>query len=157
VVRGLGMVQSLDDIGAIAVVSRGGTPVLIRDVGRVTVGAAIRLGRVGKLLVWRDAAGVRHADDEDDVVHGIVLLRKGEHALAVLARVRGEVAEIDRELPAGVRLVPHYDRTDLIDRTLLTVRKNMGEGIGLVLLVLVVFLGLGNWRSALIVAAVVPL
>jgi cobalt-zinc-cadmium resistance protein CzcA len=155
VVRGLGMVQSLDDIGAIAVTSRGGTPVLIRDVGRVSVGPAIRLGRVG-MLVARDGAG-RRQPDVDDVVQGIVLLRKGENALAVLEKVRAVVAEIDNELPAGVRLVPHYDRTELIDRTLLTVRKNMGEGIGLVLLVLVVFLGLGNWRSALIVAAVVPL
>jgi len=155
VVRGLGMVKNLDDVGAIAVVARGGTPVLIRDVGRVSVGPAIRLGRVGK-LVARDAAGRLH-QDEDDVVQGIVLLRKGENALAVLEKVRAKVAEINRELPAGVLLVPHYDRTELIDRTLLTVRKNMAEGIGLVLLVLVVFLGLGNWRSALIVAAVVPL
>jgi heavy metal efflux system protein len=155
VVRGLGLVQTLDDIGAIAVAARGGTPVLIRDVGRVSVGPAIRLGRVG-LLAARDAAGRRHAD-EDDVVQGIVLLRKGENALAVLDRVRAEVVEIERELPAGVHLQPHYDRTELIDRTLTTVRRNMGEGIGLVLLVLVLFLGLGNWRSALIVASVVPL
>jgi cobalt-zinc-cadmium resistance protein CzcA len=155
VVRGLGMAQSLDDIGAIAVTARGGTPVLIRDVGRVSFGPAIRLGRVGK-LVARDAAGRRHPD-EDDVVQGIVLLRKGENALAVLEQVRAKVVDINRELPAGVQLLPHYDRTELIDRTLLTVRKNMGEGIALVLLVLVVFLGLGNWRSALIVAAVVPL
>ncbi|HXM71359.1 MAG TPA: efflux RND transporter permease subunit, partial [Thermoanaerobaculia bacterium] len=154
VVRGLGMVQNLDDIGAIAVTARGGTPVLIRDVGRVSFGPAIRLGRVGKLA--KDAAG-RPQPDEDDVVQGIVLLRKGENALTVLEMVRAEVVEINRELPAGVRMVPHYDRTELIDRTLLTVRKNMGEGIGLVLLVLVLFLGLGNWRSALIVAAVVPL
>jgi cobalt-zinc-cadmium resistance protein CzcA len=155
VVRGLGMVQNLADIGAIAVAARGGTPVLIRDVGRVSFGPAIRLGRVGK-LVARDGGG-RRLPDEDDVVQGIVLLRKGENALAVLEKVRAKVDEIDNELPAGVRLVPHYDRTDLIDRTLLTVRKNMGEGIGLVLMVLIVFLGLGNWRSALIVAAVVPL
>ncbi len=156
VVRGLGMVQSLDDIGAIAVASRGGTPVLIRDVGRVSVGPAIRLGRVGKLVARPLPAG-RAPVDEDDVVQGIVLLRKGENALAVLEQVRAKVGEINKELPAGVVLVPHYDRTELIDRTLFTVRKNMGEGIGLVLLVLVLFLGLGNWRSALIVAAVVPL
>jgi cobalt-zinc-cadmium resistance protein CzcA len=164
VVRGLGLVQSLDDIGAIAVASRGGTPVLIRDVGKVSVGAAIRLGRVGELRGARRRAGqaeqagaLEGAVDEDDVVQGIVLLRKGENALAVLDKVRAEVAEIDRELPAGVTLAPHYDRTELIDRTLATVRRNMAEGIGLVLLVLVIFLGLGNWRSALIVAAVVPL
>jgi cobalt-zinc-cadmium resistance protein CzcA len=151
VVRGLGMVQSLDDIGAIAVATRNGTPVFIRDIGQVSLGAAIRLGRVGKLLA------VEKADDEDDVVQGTVLLRKGENALEVLEHVRAEVAEINRELPGGVVLVPHYDRTLLIDRTLHTVRKNMAEGIGLVLLVLILFLGLGNWRTALIVAAVVPL
>jgi heavy metal efflux system protein len=150
VVRGLGMVQSLEDIGSIAVATRNGTPVFIRDVGRVSLGAAIRLGRVGKLL---RLVGT----DEDDVVQGTVLLRKGENALEVLERVRAEVAQINRELPQGVLLVPHYDRTLLIDRTLHTVRKNMAEGIGLVLLVLVLFLGLGNWRTALIVAAVVPL
>jgi cobalt-zinc-cadmium resistance protein CzcA len=154
IVRGLGMVQSLDDIGAIAVATRNGTPVLIRDVGTVSTGPAIRLGRVGKLLA---RAQGRPEHDEDDVVQGIVLLRKGENALTVLSRVRAKVAEIDRELPAGVRLTTHYDRTELIDRTLFTVRKNMAEGIGLVLLVLVLFLGLGNWRTALIVASVVPL
>jgi heavy metal efflux system protein len=156
VVRGLGMVRTLDDIADIAVASRGGTPLLIRDVGRVSAGPAIRLGRVG-MLIARPLPPGRAPVDEDDVVQGIVLLRKGENALAVLARLRQKVREINQELPAGVVLVPHYDRTDLIDRTLFTVRKNMGEGIGLVLLVLVVFLGLGNWRSALIVAAVVPL
>ncbi len=155
VVRGLGMVKTLDDIAAIAVASRGGTPVYIRDVGRVTEGAALRLGRVGKLL---GMVGGKLPQDEDDVVQGTVLLRKGENALEVLSRVRQKVAEIQAEdLPAGVRLIPHYDRTDLIDRTLHTVRGNMAEGIALVLLVLVLFLGLGNWRSALIVAAVVPL
>ncbi len=150
VVRGLGMVESLDDIAAIAVDTRGGTPVLIRDIGAVQFGAAVRLGRVGKL--------VPGGTDEDDVVEGIVLLRKGENALDVLERVRAKVAQIDQsDLPPGVRLVPHYDRTELIDRTLHTVRKNMAEGIGLVLVVLLLFLGLGNVRTALIVAAVVPL
>jgi len=164
VVRGLGMVRTLDDVGEIAVASRNGTPVTIRDVGRVTEGAALRLGRVGKLLGMvdgkhdpHDAGGAGWAD-EDDVVQGTVILRKGENALEVLSRVRRKVAEIQAEdLPPGVRLVPHYDRTELIDRTLHTVRGNMAEGIALVLLVLVLFLGLGNWRSALIVAAVVPL
>jgi cobalt-zinc-cadmium resistance protein CzcA len=155
VVRGIGMVKSLEDIGAIAVAARNGTPVFIRDVGWVTTGAALRLGRVGKLLGL--VRGTLPAD-EDDVVQGTVLLRKGENALEVLSRVRQKVAAINAEdLPAGVRLLPHYDRTELIDRTLHTVRKNMAEGIGLVLLVLILFLGLGNWRSALIVAAVVPL
>jgi cobalt-zinc-cadmium resistance protein CzcA len=149
VVRGLGLVQSLDDIGEIAVATRSGTPIRIRDVATVSVGPRIRLGRVGKTV---------SKEDEDDVVQGIVLLRKGENALEVLERVRAKVDEIDRTaLPPGVRIVPHYDRTALIDRTLHTVRKNMAEGIGFVLVVLVAFLGLRNARSALVVAAVVPL
>jgi heavy metal efflux system protein len=149
VVRGLGLVQSLSDIGEIAVATRNGTPIRIRDLAAVSVGPRIRLGRVGKTV---------GNDDEDDVVQGIVLLRKGENALEVLENVRAKVAEIDRTaLPPGVHIVPHYDRTALIDRTLHTVRKNMVEGIGFVLVVLVAFLGLKNARSALVVAAVVPL
>ena len=149
VVRGLGLVQSLDDIGDIPVTSRGGTPIRIRDVAHVDTGPRIRLGRVGKTV---------GRDDQDDVVQGIVLLRKGENALEVLKAVRAKVLEINRTaLPPGVKIVPHYDRTDLIDRTLQTVRRNMIEGILLVLLVLVAFLGLSNLRSALVVAAVVPL
>ena len=87
-----------------------------------------------------------------------MLLRKGENALDVLGKVRQKVQEINRTgLPQGVRIVPHYDRTELIHRTLDTVRKNMAEGIGLVLVVLVAFLGVRHARSALVVAAVVPL
>jgi len=149
VVRGLGLVQSPADIEEIAVTTRNGTPIRIRDVGSVGVGPRIRLGRVGKTV---------GASDDDDVVQGIVLLRKGENALEVLERVRAKVAEINRGgLPPGVTIVPHYDRTALIDRTLHTVRRNMAEGIGLVLVVLVAFLGIANARSALVVAAVVPL
>jgi cobalt-zinc-cadmium resistance protein CzcA len=149
VVRGLGLVQSTADIAEIAVATRGGTPIRIGDVATTGVGPRLRLGRVGKT-----AGGV----DEDDVVQGIVLLRKGENALSVLERVRAKVDEMNRGgLPPGVRIVPHYDRTALIDRTLRTVRKNMAEGIGFVLVVLVAFLGIANARSALVVAAVVPL
>jgi cobalt-zinc-cadmium resistance protein CzcA len=149
VVRGLGLIQSTADIGEIAVATRNGTPIRIRDVGTAGVGPRIRLGRVGKTV-----GGV----DEDDVVQGIVLLRKGENALEVLERVRAKVAEMNAGgLPPGVKIVPHYDRTALIDRTLHTVRKNMVEGIGFVLVVLVAFLGIANARSALVVAAVVPL
>ncbi|HZF09784.1 MAG TPA: efflux RND transporter permease subunit [Thermoanaerobaculia bacterium] len=148
VVRGLGLVQSLEDVGAIAVATHGGTPVLIRDVGRVIQGAALRLGRVGKLLRLERMPEAANAD-EDDVVQGTVLLRKGENALEVLSRLREKIEEINRdELPPGVRIVPHYDRTQLISRTLHTVRKNMAEGIGLVLFVLILFLGLGNSSRA---------
>ncbi|MBI3867000.1 MAG: efflux RND transporter permease subunit [Verrucomicrobia bacterium] len=150
VVRGLGFVQDTNDIASIAVDTRGGTPIRIGDLGIVTIGERLRLGRVGKYTPLRG--------DQDDVVQGIVLLRKGENALEVLNRLRSKVEEINQhDLPTGVQVVPHYDRTELIDRTLRTVRQNMIEGISLVLLVLILFLGLGNYRSALVVAAVVPL
>ena len=150
IVRGLGLVNNTDDIGAIAVDTRNGTPIRMSDLGRVVVGNQLRLGRVGKLVPGQP--------DEDDVVQGIVILRKGENALEVLKGVRAEIDNINKNfLPPGVHLVTHYDRTELIDRTLHTVRHNMIEGIVLVLLVLILFLGLGNYRSALVVAAVVPL
>jgi cobalt-zinc-cadmium resistance protein CzcA len=150
VVRGLGFVRNKDDIEAITIVTRNGTPITIGRVGEVVIGNRPRLGRAGKAVPGQA--------DEDDVVQGIVLLRKGENALDVLNLVRAKVRDINKhDLPAGIQIVPHYDRTELIDRTLHTVRKNMMEGIGLVLLVLILFLGLGNYRSALVVAAVVPL
>jgi cobalt-zinc-cadmium resistance protein CzcA len=150
IVRGLGFIQSLDDIRNIAADTRNGTPIRISDLGTVQIGEQLRLGRVGRI--------VPGGTDEDDAVEGIVILRRGENALDVLERVRAKVEDINRHyLPAGVKLVPYYDRTDLIERTLHTVQHNMIEGIGLVLLVLILFLGLGNFRSALVVAAVVPL
>src|SRR5713226_6272016 len=144
IVRGLGLVSNERDIGGIAVRVRNGTPVLVRDVGTVAVGSAVRLGLVGK-------------NADDDVVQGIVLLRKGENALEVLRAVREKVDRINQDLPRGVHLVPHYDRTQLINRTLHTVLKNMAEGIFLVLVVLVAFLGLRNLGAAAMVALVIPL
>ena len=150
IVRGLGFVQSLEDIRNIAVDTRNGTPIKISSLGEVQIGNQLRLGRVGKIMPGQA--------DQDDVVMGIVIMRRGENALEVLSRVRAKVDDINKNyLPAGVQLVPHYDRTDLTARTLHTARKNMIEGISLVLLVLILFLGLGHIRSALIVAAVVPL
>ena len=150
IVRGLGFVQTLADIRAIAVDTRNGTPIKIGDLGDVQIGHQLRLGRVGKIIPGQS--------DQDDVTMGIVIMRRGENALEVLKRVRAKVDDINQNyMPAGVKLVSHYDRTDLTERTLHTAGKNMIEGISLVLLVLVLFLGLGNFRSALIVAAVVPL
>jgi heavy metal efflux system protein len=145
IVRGLGLVRDERDIGNIAVMVKNGTPVRIHDLATVATGAQVRLGMVGK-------------NDEDDVVEGIVLLRKGENALEVLQRIRAKVQEINRTgLPRGVQIVTHYDRTDLIHRTLHTVLKNMAEGIFLVLVVLVAFLGMRNLGAAAMVALVIPL
>jgi cobalt-zinc-cadmium resistance protein CzcA len=152
VVRGLGFVRDPADIGAIAVDSRNGTPIHISDIGIVTVGNAVRLGRVG--MLFKTPNGV---SDDDDAVQGIVIMRRGENPRDVLDGIHAKVEEINRHyLPAGIVMVPHYDRTELIHRTLHTVRKNMLEGIGLVILVLLLFLGLGNYRTALVVALAVP-
>ncbi len=148
VVRGLGLVRSAADIEDIAVDTRNGTPIFIRDIGKVVIGHAVRLGRVGRMEPGKD---------EDDVPEGIVVMRRGENAMQVCERVQKMADKINRDyLPPGVRLVTYYDRTALMDRTLHTVRHNVIEGIALVLLVLILFLGLGNWRSALVVALAVP-
>ena len=156
IVRGLGLIGTLDDIRATVLALRNNTPITVGDVGQVQLGNQLRLGRVG---LNKPQRGVSPAlSDQDDVVQGTVLARRGENALEVLQRIRAKAVEINKSyLPPGVQLVPHYDRTELIDRTLHTVRRNMTEGILLVLGVLVLFLGLRNWRAALIVASVIPL
>lgn len=156
IVRGLGLISSLDDIRATVITVRNSTPIKISDVGEVQIGHQLRLGRVG--LNKRQPNTSAAKTDQDDVVQGIVLLRKGENALEVLKLVEAKAAAINKNyLPPGVSLVPHYDRTELIARTLHTVRHNMIEGIALVLALLILFLGIRNWRSALIVASVIPL
>jgi cobalt-zinc-cadmium resistance protein CzcA len=153
VVRGLGLVHDVADIESIAVDTRNGTPIRIRNIGQVVIGHAVRLGRVGRT----EGKDGKVARDEDDVAEGIVLMRRGENPLEICGRIEKMANEInERYLPPGVKLVMYYDRTGLTDRTLHTVRENMLEGIGLVLLVLILFLGLGNWRSALVVALAVP-
>ena len=152
VVRGLGFVRDTADIGAISVDSRAGTPILISDIGTVAIGHAVRLGRVG--MLFKTANGL---SDDDDAMQGIVIMRRGENPRTVLDGIHVKVQDINAHyLPPGIRMVSHYDRTELIHRTLHTVRQNMIEGIVLVILVLIVFLGLGNYRTALVVALAVP-
>ncbi len=148
IVRGLGLINSVSDIEKITVATVNGTPIHISDVGRVIIGHANRLGRVGR---------TEGAKDEDDVPEDIVVMRKGENPLEVCRRIDKMADEVNEKyLPPGVRLVKYYDRTGLTERTLHTVGHNMIEGIALVLFVLFLFLGLGNWRSALVVALAVP-
>jgi cobalt-zinc-cadmium resistance protein CzcA len=142
-IRGIGMLRSSDDIGEIVVAEHGGTPLLIRDLGDVKVGAVPRQGLVGQ-------------DDDDEVVSGIILMRKGENPSDVLAAVKERVATLNASiLPKDVRMVPFYDRTTLIETTLHTVFKNLLEGALLVTIVLYLFLG--NLRAAGIVAVIIPL
>jgi cobalt-zinc-cadmium resistance protein CzcA len=142
-IRGLGLLRSPDDIGRIVVAARGGTPILIRDLAQVQIGAVPRLGIVGQ-------------DLDDDIVQGIVIMRKGENASVVLKAVKEKIADInDKSLPKGVSIEPFYDRTWLMSKTLGTVFKNLIEGALLVSLILYVFLS--NLRASLAVVVVIPL
>lgn len=142
-IRGIGLLQSADDIGRIVVDARGGTPILIRDIADVRIGAVPRLGVVGQ-------------DGDDDVVTGIVIMRKGENPSVVLKDVKARIAQLNaRGLPPGVQIVPFYDRTWLMDKTLTTVFRNLVEGALLVSLVLYLFLS--NLRASLAVVVVIPL
>ena len=153
VVRGLGLIKDVDDIKNVAVATVNGTPILIKDIGQVVIGHATRLGRVGRT----DCANGKVIRDEDDVPENIVIMRRGENPTVVCERVKQMFDDInDHYLPPGVKLVMYYDRTALVDRTVHTVHKNLLEGIALVLTVTLLFLGLGNWRSALVVALAVP-
>ena len=143
IIRGVGLLRSADDIRNVVVTARKGVPVLIGDVAGVNVGHQQRQGIVGM-------------DRQDDIVNGTILMRKGENPSVVLEGVKAKIDELNTSiLPKGVQLVPYYDRAWLIDNTLKTVFKNLGEGALLVCLVL--FLFLGRFRPAGIVAAVIPL
>jgi heavy metal efflux system protein len=142
-IRGIGLLRSPADIGNIVVAEHAGVPIRVKDIGEVNTGAVPRQGLVGM-------------DDRDDIVTGIVLMRKGENPSLVLDGLKDRVRELnERILPKDVTMVAYYDRTWLIDTTLHTVFKNLAEGALLVLLVLYLFLG--NFRSAAIVAVVIPL
>ena len=142
VVRGLGLLKSRQDIEHIMVGEVKGTPILLRDIGSVRIGPQPRLGRVGR-------------NYENDTVEGVVLLLRGANTRHVMERIHKKVAEIRaHDLPPGVRILPFYDRTQLMHWTLHTVLENLSLGIGLVLLTLYLFLG--NFRSAIIVALTIP-
>ena len=143
VVRGVGQIRSIDDIGNTMLTQSGGSPVLVKDVATVQVGFVPRLGIAGN-------------EASDDIVEGIVLMRRGEKSMPTILRVREEIEKINTSdvLPPGVKIEYVYDRKDLIDITTHTVLKNMVEGI--LLIFVLQFLFLGNLKSALIVSATIP-
>jgi heavy metal efflux system protein len=142
-IRGIGLLRSPEDIGSIVVAEHAGTPLLIRDFAEVTIGAVPRQGLVGR-------------NDDDDVVTGIVLMRKGENPSEVLTDIKERIDRLNSSvLPKDVRIVPYYDRSWLISTTLTTVFRNLLEGGLLVTLVLYIFLR--NGRAAGIVALMIPL
>ena len=141
--RGIGLVTSIDDIKNIVVkTGKEGIPIYVRDVGEVVIGATVRQGAVT-------------ADGKGEIVAGIAMMLKGENSRTVVRRVKQRVEQIKKTLPKGVEMVPFYDRTELVDRTIRTVVINLLEGAALVILVLILLLG--NWRGALLVATIIPL
>jgi heavy metal efflux system protein len=143
VVRGVGLIRSVDDLSNTMLAQNSGFPVLVGDVATVRVGSKPRLGIAGM-------------NNDDDIVQGIVLMRRGEESTPTIERVEHEVENINGSniLPAGVRIERIYDRKDLIQITTRTVLHNMAIGIALIFAVQWLFLG--NLRSALIVGATIP-
>jgi len=143
VVRGVGLIRSMDDIRNSLLSASNGTPVLLKDIATVSVGNLPRLGIAG-------------ADDDDDIVQGIILMRRGERSLPTLERVKAEIERINASqiLPPGVHIEKIYDRTELIKVTTRTVLRNVVTGI--ILIFLVQWLFLGNLRTAIIVATTIP-
>lgn len=143
IVRGVGLIQSMDQLRNTVLTANNGSPVLLSDVAQVQVGHQPRLGIAGQ-------------DNDNDIVQGIVLMHRGEKSLPTLRAVEAEVKRINNDgvLPPGVSIRPIYDRTQLISVTTHTVLENMALGVTLIFLVQWVFLG--NLRSALIVATTIP-
>jgi cobalt-zinc-cadmium resistance protein CzcA len=142
-VRGEGRVKTTDDIGNVVLAVHNGTPTLVKDVGRVTLGIAPRLGLFGY-------------EKQNDAVEGVLMMRTGEKTQDVLKRVEAKTLELNKQvLPKDVRIVPFYDRTDLIALTTDVVEQNLLRGTFLVLVVLIFFLY--DFRAGLIVAVTIPL
>jgi len=142
-VRGLGRLETLEDIGNVVLAVNNGTPVLLKNVGRVVIGIAPRLGEFG-------------FEKQDDCVEGVILLRTGDKTQDVLKRVEAKTKQLNEQvLPKDVKVVPFYDRTDLIKLTTDVVEQNLLCGMLLVVVILIFFLY--DFRAGLIVAVTIPL
>ena len=142
VVRGIGLIDKVSDLENVVVKNVGGTPILVKNVATVKESCLPRLGQCG-------------VGSKNDVVEGMVLMHRGDDPGAVIPRLKQKLQEIQAELPKDVKIVPYYDRTDLIDVSVHTVLHNLFEG--LILVTCIVFLFMADWRTTLNVAIVVPL
>lgn len=143
VVRGMGLLTSISDIENIIIEARDGVPVLVKNVAQVKMADLPRVGQVG-------------LDENDDVVEGIIVMRKGENPSDVLARVKDKIHELNTQvLPSDVQMVTFYDRDNLMAYCTETVMHNLVEGI--ILVTAIVFLFMADWRTTLIVSIIIPL
>jgi cobalt-zinc-cadmium resistance protein CzcA len=164
-VQEVGLFTNVHDIEQVVLKTSNGTPIRVSDIAHVVQGPKIRLGQIGKTCKPEDstcnmtAQEIRRQDgkiiDDNDVVEGVVLLQKGENSDAALAGIHAKVDELNnRVLPPGVKIVPFLDRSDLLHVTTSTVLDNLTKGI--ILVVIILFIFLGNLRGALIVAITIP-
>lgn len=150
-VREVGLVRSVDDIEKIVLKTQKGTAIRVKDIAVVTQGPKIRLGQIGKAIHRSDGV----VADNDDVVEGIVFMRKGADTATTMDGIHAMVKRLNEQiLPSGVKIVPYLDRDDLVHYTTRTVLHNLGEGM--ILVVIILFAFLGNVRGALIVAFTIP-
>lgn len=143
VVRGVGLLDNVEDIENILIEVKGSTPILVKHVANVAISAKPRLGQVA-------------FQDDEDVVQGIVVMLRGENPSAVIEGLKNKIADLnERILPKNVQIETVVDRTDLVNTTVKTVTKNLIEGV--ILVSIIVFIFLYNWRTTFIVASVIPL
>jgi cobalt-zinc-cadmium resistance protein CzcA len=150
-VRAVGLVTDIRDIEKTVLKTQNGTPLRVKDIAVVTQGPKIRLGQIGK--AFHRADGV--VEDDNDVVEGIVFLRKGADTATMLEALHSMVNRLNTQiLPPGVKIVPYLDRDDLVHYTTHTVLHNLAEGM--ILVVIILFIFLGNIRGAIIVSLTIP-
>ncbi|PSL45534.1 cobalt-zinc-cadmium resistance protein CzcA [Chitinophaga niastensis] len=156
VVRGIGLLNDINEIKNIIVTNVNGIPVLVKDVANVELSSLPRLGHVGRSDAIVDSSGRRRVTDEEDVVQAIIIMRKGENPTEVVQAVKEKIKKLNTSvLPADTKIVPFYDREDLIHYATDTVMHNLVEGILLVTLLVSLFMF--NWRTTLIVSIIIPL
>jgi cobalt-zinc-cadmium resistance protein CzcA len=150
-VRAVGLVTDIRDIEKTVIKTQNGTPLRVKDIAVVTQGPKIRLGQIGKAIHRADGV----VEDDNDVVEGIVFLRKGADTATMLEALHTMVNRINTQiLPPGVKIVPYLDRDDLVHYTTHTVLHNLAEGM--ILVVIILFIFLGNIRGAIIVSLTIP-
>ena len=150
-VRAVGLVTDIRDIEKTVLKTQNGTPLRVKDIAVVTQGPKIRLGQIGKALHRADGV----VEDDNDVVEGIVFLRKGADTATMLEALHTMVNRLNTQiLPPGVKIVPYLDRDDLVHYTTHTVLHNLAEGM--ILVVIILFIFLGNIRGAIIVSLTIP-
>ena len=155
-VRGIGLINDINEINNIIIQNNNGVPLLVKDVATVEISNVPRLGWITKSEATTDSKGKRIIKNEDDVVECIVVMRKGENPSEVVKGIEKEIEKLNREiLPADTKIVPYYDRKDLISYATHTVLHNLIEGILLVIVLVSLFLF--DWRTSLIVAIIIPM